>query len=134
MSKIINATFHEGQCGTLYTKKAYQYDRGVVLRISGIALPEQYEVHFSDREDGGISTSLKVSGSDVQIPNAYFRTGEYVYVWIFITDGKYSGSSEYHAVIPVTPRPINIPIDASTDVVAYLGDDEEEHTLIFDRK
>lgn len=134
MSKIINATFHEGQCGTLYTKRAYQYDRGVVLRISGIALPEEYEVHFSDREDGGISTSLKVSGSDVPIPNAYFRTGEYVYIWIFITDGKYSGSSEYHAVIPVTPRPTNIPIDASTDVVAHLGDDEEEHTLIFDRK
>ena len=135
MSKIINATFHEGQCGTLYTKKAYQYDRGVVLRISGIALPEQYEVHFSDKEENGVSAGITVSGSDVPIPDAYFMTGEYIYAWIFIPDNSRGGSSEYHIVIPITPRPTVVEVvSIGSEVVAHLGDDEEEHTLIFDRK
>lgn len=136
MSNIVNAVFKEGQNGAVYTKKVYQYDRGVVLRISGVALPENYQVHFSNHSEGGVSGGKIVSGSDVRIPDAYFQTGDYVYIWLYFLNGEdKSGTSVHQVIIPVIQRPAALDTTdisgSGGEIVADLGDGDEEHTLIF---
>ena len=53
MDNIVNATFKPESGNVVYTKKQYQYNRNTKLRISGIALPEKYQVHFSNGEEQG---------------------------------------------------------------------------------
>lgn len=133
MGNIINATFCEGGGNVVYTKRVYQYSRGQKLRISGIALPEKYQVHFSNSEHDGVAAAIWASGSDVDIPNVYFETGNYIYIWISAADdlGKYQ-SPEYMAIIPVEKRPAILKVDSeSGGLVVDAELDEEEHTLIF---
>lgn len=134
MENILYATFKEGQGDVVYTKTTYQHNRGVKLRISGVALPEKYQVHFSNDENFGVATALWVSGSDVSIPDAYFETGNYVHVWIaFAEDGKYANvQSMYKVVIPVEKRPAILQVDGSGGLVinAHMSD-TEDHMLVF---
>lgn len=134
MENIINAVFKEGQSNVVYTKRSSQYDRGVKLRVSGIALPERYQVHFSNDEEHGVTAAIWVSGSDIPIPDAFFENGEYIYVWIYFTEGTNHavGSSAYRVIIPVEKRPAILTVNNSsggTVVGAQL--DNETHTLIF---
>ena len=133
MNTILQATFRQGKEKVVYTRKAFQYDKGVYLRISGIPLPETYQVHFSNDEHKGVSGAIMASGSDVRIPDAYFQTGEYIYCWIYFAEdfGK-NGSSAYTVIIPVDKRPASLDISrASGEIVATL-DDEDEHMLVFE--
>ena len=130
MTTILKAVFHGEDEEVVYTRKAYQHDREVILRVSGIALPEEYQAHFSNDEHEGVGIAKSVSGSDILIPNAFFQTGKYVYVWLYFGEGI----STLMVVIPVEPRPAYVDSsDMSGDIIATLGEDEEEHTLIFTR-
>ena len=134
MDNIIYATFKEGSKDVVYTKKSFQYNRGVKLRISGIALPEKYQVHFSNDETRGVSTALWVSGSDVSIPDAYFETGDYIYVWIaFAEDGRYSTvTSSYTVVIAIEKRPAILQVEGTGGLVIDAHMDEtDDHLLVF---
>ncbi|MBR4767584.1 MAG: hypothetical protein IK088_01270 [Lachnospiraceae bacterium] len=134
MSNIVYATFQEGKGTTVYTKKQYQHNRGVKLRISGIALPEKYQVHFSNDEIRGVASALWVSGSDISIPDGYFETGDYIYVWIyFAEDGKtLKGASEYHVIIPVEKRPAILQVSSDGGGLVINAElDQDDHTLIF---
>ena len=134
MDNIIYATFKEGKSDVVYTKKTYQHNRGVKLRISGVALPEKYQVHFSNSDDMGVAAALWVSGSDISIPDAYFETGEYIHVWLcFALDGKYSTvTSVYRVIIPIEKRPAILQVgDGSSGLVINAELDSDDHTLIF---
>ena len=134
MENILYATFKEGKSDVVYTKKTYQHNRGVKLRISGVALPEKYQVHFSNDESKGVTAALWVSGSDIPIPDAYFESGDYIHVWIYFTeDGKNaSGMSMYRVIIPIEKRPaILIVSGTSGGMVVDAELDNEDHTLIF---
>ena len=54
-TNIITAVFSSSNI--TYTKPAYQYDYGMILKFSGIDLPQAYEVHFSNTEFCGESIS-----------------------------------------------------------------------------
>ncbi len=133
VSRILHAVFGKNSCDTVYTQSAAQYDRGVVLRISGLALPENYEVHFSDRETGGVSAALSASGSDITIPDAYLDTGDYIYAWIYLdntdTDNNH-GYSGYRVIIPVQKRPAILDM-ASVKKELQADLDDENHVLFF---
>ena len=97
-----------------------------------MTLPESYQVHFSNDPQKGVSAALIVSGNDIHIPNAYLRTGQYIYVWVFLTEAdNKNGFSEYSIIIPVIPRPaiLTVNSDESGQIVADL--DEDEHALFF---
>ena len=136
MGSIVYATFQEGKGNVVYTKKRYQHDRGVKLRISGVALPENYQVHFANDETMGVSAAIWVGGSDIPIPDAYFETGQYIHVWIYFIEDEKSriGSSGYKVIIPVEKRPAIMEVtgDGGTVISAYL--DEDEHMLVFGRQ
>lgn len=131
MDNIVYATFREGKGDVVYTKKVFQYDRGLKLRISGIPLPEKYQVHFSNSEHKGVAAAFWGSGSDVPIPDAFLQTGEYVYVWISFADEKKTyRSSQYTVIIPVEKRPGVLPMTVEGGAIG-ADLDQETHTLIF---
>lgn len=129
---VINAVFKEGD-RLVYTKRIHQHDKGVILRISGIALPETYKAQFANDPHDGIGAAKTVSGSDILIPDVYLRTGKYIYVWVYFMRDPASGAgqTEYQIIIPVEPRPEVLDIAGSSgDIVATL--DEEDHALVFE--
>lgn len=85
------------------TAPLYQYDTGIVLKISGITLPTGYQVHFSNEPYGTSTTSI---GTDdgVSIPNAYLESGSDIYAWLYLHTGEYDSETVLMIKIPVQPR------------------------------
>lgn len=81
----------------------FQYDYGQKLILSGVELPANYEVHFSNCEYGKSKTMLGNS-TGVDIPDEYLLSGEDVHVWLFLHDGMDDGETEYHGIINVVRR------------------------------
>lgn len=81
----------------------FQYDYGQKLILSGVELPANYEVHFSNCEYGNSKTMLGNS-TGVDIPDEYLLSGEDVHVWLFLHDGTDDGETEYHGIINVVRR------------------------------
>ena len=113
--------------GTEYkTRALYQYDYGQRLVIRGIALPEAYEVHFSNSPDGESTTAIGNSGG-VAIPDIYLRSGQDVFAWLYLHTGENDGETVYRMVIPVRKRasvsntpPTPVQQEAITQAIAAL--------------
>lgn len=93
----IIATFPEGVT-KVYTKTAYQHDKGQYLTFEGIDVNTKKEAHVSNFEEGGISAAVKINDGMILIPDAFFESGDYIYVWIYarnIYGGGYRGIG-YH--------------------------------------
>jgi len=146
----IIAAFKNGST-KVYTKSVHQFDKGQKLIVTGVALPDKFEVHVSNSKDEGIATAYTGDAEGVFIPDAYFATGDYVYVWIYAVSKEEinasdvpndesamasgitieEGTSIYEIVIPVIQRPINLQISQmghEETVAGYVVD--EDHTLI----
>ncbi|MBQ1340885.1 MAG: hypothetical protein IIY33_00240 [Erysipelotrichaceae bacterium] len=153
---MIIAAFKHGQTKA-YTRNAHQFDKGQKLIMTGIALPESFEVHMSNEKEGGLAYSCKGNAEGVYIPDALFVSGEYVYVWLYDISKDHEGSSSgydsnpeeetiqeeevaaktvteytttYEVVIPVTRRSVQLPtveLDP-TGTFGYTVDENE--TLI----
>lgn len=153
----IIAAFREGMT-KVYTKSAHQYDKGQKLIITGIQLPSNYEVHISNEKDKGFAAPLIGDLEGVFIPDAFFMSGDYVYVWVYAIEkesapaydvdpeqvlipeeeneegGVTSGASVYEIVIPVIRRPIQLSFEygSGSSIVGYIVD--ENNRLIPVRK
>lgn len=106
----IPVTFN-GQRSVTGPLVSYQYDEYQILVISGIELPEYYEVDFCN--EGDLSTTTMIGTADgVLIPNAYLRTGKKVKAYIVVR-GEESGAVEtrYEITLPVRIRPAREDID-----------------------
>lgn len=83
----------------------YQYDVTQILVISGLELPEYYEVDFCNV--GDTQTITMVGTADgVAIPDEFLATGKRVKAYIVI-QGEDDGAVEtrYEVAIPVNKRP-----------------------------
>jgi hypothetical protein len=89
---MIVAAFKNGS-KKVFTKSAHQFDKGQKLIVTGIALPETFEVHMSNDKDGGIAYSCKGSAEGVYIPDAMFASGDYVYIWLYALSENKEGES-----------------------------------------
>lgn len=104
-NSITTARFIGNSKRFLILGDVWQYDYGQTLKIEGLDLPEAYEVHFSNTEESG-STKTQIGTADgVTIPDEYLTSGEPVYVFIYLHDGKADGETEYKAKLPVRKRP-----------------------------
>lgn len=81
----------------------YQYDYGQKLLITGVELPESYEVHFSNEMHGDAVTSLGDS-TGVLIPDTLLASGNPVYLWLYLHEDSTDGETEFQGVIPVIQR------------------------------
>ena len=88
----------------------FQYDYGQKLILTGVELPENYEVHFSNSINGESKKSLGNSDG-VTIPDEFLTSGENVFVWLFLHDTQNDGETEYKGQILVEKRarPVNSP-------------------------
>ena len=90
---------------TVTTAPLYQWDYGQILLFSGLELPFSFEVHFSNTERRGDSTTSIGEDNSVTIPDIYLTTGKPVYAWIYLHDSETDGETEYAITIPVIQRP-----------------------------
>lgn len=147
----IIAAFKEGQT-KVYTKSAHQFDKGQKLIITGITLPSNYEVHFSNEKDRGFAAPLSGDLEGVFIPDSFFMSGDYVYAWVYGIEKESSpaydidpetgttvlvpeeeneegnvksGTTVYEIIIPVIRRPIQLSFDygSGNSIVGYIVDD-----------
>lgn len=110
----------------------YQYDEKQVLVISGIELPDYYEVDFCNEGDSETIT-IVAEGDEVQIPDDFLLTGKRIkaYIVVFGTD---TGAVEtrYEITIPVNKRPERTDMDPTPaeqlqiDVLVNLLNDAVE--------
>ena len=81
----------------------WQYDYGQILRITGLDLPESYEVHFSN-DPRGVAKSIPGNANGVRIPAEYLKSGSSVFAWLYVHQGEDDGSTEYQIEITVRRR------------------------------
>lgn len=132
---MIIAAFKNGET-RCYTKSAHQFDKGQRLIVTGIALPETFEVHMSNERDSGMAYSCVGSAEGVMIPDALFISGEYIYAWLYETSVEHEennvpgfsyygdeslrqivpegkavniGETTYSITIPVIRKPAHLP-------------------------
>lgn len=104
MSNIIRARFIPEGKNQLETDAIYQYNYGNILDVSAIdGLPQSFEVHFCNKGDDEAPASVGLNGQ-VEIPDAFLQTGEYVYAYIYLHTGESDGETEYKIVVPVAKR------------------------------
>ena len=125
-NNIISAVFSSSNI--TYTKPAYQYDYGMILKFSGIELPQAYEVHFSNTEFCGESISQIGDESGVTIPDEMFLSGNPIYAWTFLHTGEDDGETVYKTVISINKRaqpsdiePTPVQQDVITQAIAALN-------------
>lgn len=90
-----------GMCGV--AEPIYQYDRGLILIIKGLSLPETYKVDFAT-EKTGKGRPMLGSGAGVVIPDDMIEEGRTIYAWIYLHTGPDDGETVAEIIIPVTPR------------------------------
>lgn len=112
-NNILSVVFGPSRTGQ--TRKAYQYDYGMVLTFPELSLPAAYEVHFANKETGVDSVTQIGNADGVSVPDAMFISGDPVYVWIYLHTGQDDGETVYRALIPVVKR--SRPSDATPDPV-----------------
>ena len=98
----------------------WQYDYGQILKITGIDLPEAYEVHFSNSLRG-TAKPMPGDADGVKIPAEFLVTGQNVFAWFYVHNGLYDGTTEYQIEIQVRRRPMP---------TSYQPEDEDEKKII----
>ena len=102
-SNIVVAAFEDSR--SVVTRRLWKIDKGMKLQITGLDLPEAYQVHFSNTQDVGQAQIVVATSDTVEIPYDYLQTGKYVYVWIYLNPEQYVGYTAYTITIPVSVRP-----------------------------
>ena len=80
-SKFITAVV--GNEKITYAEPITRVDYGLRLRIKGIALPDSYEVDFSQNEEGGESVTVIGDAQGAEIPAFLIKTGKDIYAFLF---------------------------------------------------
>ena len=100
---IVKASF--GGLREVATSPLWQWDYGQILQITGLDLPQAFEVHFSNSRKSGETVTQIGSDGQVTIPDMYLTSGADIYCFIFLHDGLTDGETEYVIKIPVRERP-----------------------------
>lgn len=100
-NNIITAVFNGSKFAT--TDYLWQYDYGQILKISGIDLPELYEVHVSGSASGSAVTVFG-DANGIAIPDEYLMKSGSINMYIYLHTGESDGETEYKITIPVKSR------------------------------
>lgn len=93
---------------------SYQYDEKQILVLTGVTLPEYYEVDICNEGDARTVTMVGTADG-VLIPNAFLRTGRKVKAYV-VLQGQDPGAVEtrYEITLPVYVRPAREDIDPTS--------------------
>lgn len=101
MTNIITANL--SKCRFYRASPVYQYNYGMILKITGIDLPTAYEVDFSNDVNGTSITQIG-NADGVTIPAQFFTPGQAIYAWLRVHPTVDSGVTTATIVIPISPR------------------------------
>ena len=87
-------TVYKGTYPSVITPPLYQWDYGQILKITGIPLPEAYEVHFSNSETGGSTLTQIGDATGVTIPDELLTTGSDIWAFLYLHEGENDGETE----------------------------------------
>lgn len=113
MRNIIVVNFEQGKMEANAYDKVWQYDYGQTLRIQGLKLPRNVEIHFATQRTGGIAIPrvgvTRDGVTDVIIPDSMLENGDAtsdypVYAFVYLTD-EASGQTEYMIRMQIKSRP-----------------------------
>ena len=82
-SNVIIAALGGGR--TTVTASRFMEDYGQVLKITGVELPDVYQVDFANSPHDGNSVTMVGNADGVLIPRQFFDTGVDVYAFLYIT-------------------------------------------------
>jgi len=106
MSEALNITKAAfGGLREVTTAPLWQYDYGQILQITGLDLPQAFEVHFSNSRKSGETVTQIGTDNQVTIPDMYLTSGADIFAFVFLHDGTDDGETEYVIKIPVRERP-----------------------------
>lgn len=80
----------------------YQYDYGQILQLTGVDLPEHYEVHFSSGDAAAVTVIGDADGA--RIPDALLLHTEAIKAWLYLHAGEDDGETVWQITIPVLAR------------------------------
>ena len=103
---IINETITVNFCGGLsaVAEKRYMHDRGILLKISGLSLPETYKVIFSIA--GSSTGEYQIGDADgVMIPDHLFDEMADIEAYIYIPVDESTAYTAYKVTIPLIYEP-----------------------------
>jgi hypothetical protein len=92
-------------CNKAVTNALWQYDYGQVLQISGVELPETFEVHLCNRGNNATITQIG-QNYQVSIPDEFLTNPTWIDAYIFLHSGLDDGETVYSISIPVSVRPM----------------------------
>ena len=113
MRNIIVVNFEQGRTEANAYDKVWQYNYGQILRIQGLKLPRNVEIHFATQRTGGIALPrvgvTRDGVTDVVIPDSMLENGDAtsdypVYAFVYLTD-ETSGQTEYMIRMQIKSRP-----------------------------
>ena len=113
MRNIIVVNFEQGRTEASAYDKVWQYNYGQILRIQGLKLPRNVEIHFATQRTGGIALPrvgvTRDGVTDVVIPDSMLENGDAtsdypVYAFVYLTD-ETSGQTEYMIRMQIKSRP-----------------------------
>lgn len=114
MDNIVTANFEPGS-SKAHVNGIDQWDRGIILRISGLDLPTVAEIQFSLREHGGESVTSFGTTTDgvteVAVPPFILETSSVIdytaYAFIYLNSAEYGKTVKKIAMrISARPKPI----------------------------
>ena len=121
---MIIAAFKNGET-KVYTKSAHQFDKGQKLLVTGIALPDSYEIHMSNQKDSGMAYSCIGKIDGVTIPDALFVSGEYIYVWLYATSVEHEDTDAYGYSLGPDESLTEVPIEGKTiEEITYITEED----------
>ena len=86
------------------SKSQYQYNHGQFLYFADLDLPQTFEVHFSNTDEGYAKPQIG-SNRLVEIPDPYFWTkSSQIYAWIYLHEGNTDGETKYEVIINLERR------------------------------
>lgn len=97
---IVDAIARTPECTT---PAVWQYAYGLELRISGVTLPETFELQMCNDGDSQTKTAVGQNGV-VQIYPEYLETGKDIFCYLFLHDAETDGRTVRKIVIPIKKR------------------------------
>ena len=97
---IVDAIARTPECTT---PAVWQYAYGLELRITGIDLPEAFELQVCNDGDSETKTAVGQNGI-VRIYDEYLETGKDIFCYLFLHDAETDGRTVRKIVIPIKKR------------------------------
>ncbi len=103
VTNIVRAVVKPGSNYTV-TSPIMKEDKGQILLIEGLDLPEIYEIDFSNDRHHGTSVTMIGNADGVLIPTQFIKTGRDVYAFYYYVGDNF-GQTEHVFRLPNSYRP-----------------------------